>query len=75
MSTVERSEPAAAAAREPFERGVFIAGVAEPVEGAGHTIRDPGSGAVVGRVTAAGPEIAHAPRAKPGVRRAAGRPP
>ena len=58
MSTVERSEPAAAAAREPFERGVFIAGVAEPVEGAGHTIRDPGSGAVVGRVTAAGPDIA-----------------
>ena len=58
MSTVERSDAAAAAAPEPFERGVFIGGVAEPVEGAGHTIRDPGSGAVVGRVTAAGPDIA-----------------
>ena len=58
MSTVERSEPAAPAGRDPFERGVFIAGVAEPVEGEGHTIRDPGSRAVVGRVTAAGPDIA-----------------
>jgi succinate-semialdehyde dehydrogenase/glutarate-semialdehyde dehydrogenase len=61
MSTVERSAAPAATAREPFERGVFIGGVAEPVEGDGHTIRDPGTGAVAGRVTSGGPE--HADRA------------
>jgi acyl-CoA reductase-like NAD-dependent aldehyde dehydrogenase len=41
-----------------LERGVFIAGEAEPLEGEAREIRNPGTGEVVGRVTSAGPELA-----------------
>jgi acyl-CoA reductase-like NAD-dependent aldehyde dehydrogenase len=40
------------------ERGVYINGVAESVEGEGREIRDPGTGDLVARVTSAGPELA-----------------
>jgi acyl-CoA reductase-like NAD-dependent aldehyde dehydrogenase len=40
-----------------LERGVFIDGVAEPLEGDARTISNPGTGEVVGRVTSATPQI------------------
>jgi acyl-CoA reductase-like NAD-dependent aldehyde dehydrogenase len=40
------------------EKGVFVAGAAEPLEGEGRAIRNPGTGELVGRVTSATPELA-----------------
>jgi acyl-CoA reductase-like NAD-dependent aldehyde dehydrogenase len=40
------------------ERGVFVNGVPEPLEGDGREIRNPGTGETVARVTSAGPELA-----------------
>jgi acyl-CoA reductase-like NAD-dependent aldehyde dehydrogenase len=42
--------------RSPLERGVYIDGVAEPLEGEARTIVNPGSGELVARVTSATPE-------------------
>jgi acyl-CoA reductase-like NAD-dependent aldehyde dehydrogenase len=41
-----------------IERGAYIAGAAEPFEGEGREIRNPGTGELVARVTAATPELA-----------------
>jgi len=41
-----------------IERGVYIGGVAEPFEGEGREITNPGTGELVARVTAATPELA-----------------
>jgi acyl-CoA reductase-like NAD-dependent aldehyde dehydrogenase len=41
-----------------LERGAFIAGEAEPLEGEAREIHNPGTGELVGRVTSAGPELA-----------------
>jgi len=41
-----------------LERGAFIAGEAEPLEGEAREIRNPGTGELVGRVTSATPELA-----------------
>jgi acyl-CoA reductase-like NAD-dependent aldehyde dehydrogenase len=41
-----------------LERGAFIAGRAEPLEGDAREIHNPGTGELVGRVTSAGPELA-----------------
>jgi len=40
------------------ERGAYIAGAAEPFEGEGREIRNPGTGELVARVTSAGEELA-----------------
>jgi len=40
------------------ERGAYIAGAAEPYEGDGREIRNPGTGDLVARVTSATPELA-----------------
>jgi acyl-CoA reductase-like NAD-dependent aldehyde dehydrogenase len=45
------------AAATGLERGVFVGGSVEPLEGEPLTIRNPATGAVVGRVTSATPEI------------------
>jgi acyl-CoA reductase-like NAD-dependent aldehyde dehydrogenase len=41
-----------------LERGAYINGSAEPFEGDGREIRNPGTGELVARVTSAGPELA-----------------
>jgi acyl-CoA reductase-like NAD-dependent aldehyde dehydrogenase len=43
---------------EGSERGAYIGGAAEPLEGEGREIRNPGTGALVARVTSAGEELA-----------------
>ena len=48
---------ATAATTTTLERGVFVGGSVEPLEGEPQTIRNPATGAVVGRVTSATPEI------------------
>jgi acyl-CoA reductase-like NAD-dependent aldehyde dehydrogenase len=46
------------------ERGIFVDGSPEPLEGDGREIRNPGTGELVARVTSATPEVAdHAVRA------------
>ena len=41
-----------------LERGAFIAGEAEPLEGEAREIHNPATGELVGRVTSAGPDLA-----------------
>jgi acyl-CoA reductase-like NAD-dependent aldehyde dehydrogenase len=58
-NVVQRSELARTGGRNrSLERGVFIGGAAEPFEGEGREIRNPGTGELVARVTSAGPELA-----------------
>ena len=52
------SELASTGGRNPLSRGAFIAGAAEPLEGEGREIRNPGTGELVARVTSAAEEQA-----------------